>query len=166
MNIVFNCYTCSVSLCYIFWKYQGKHLNSKNKCIWLRLCHFNVILRDSVCAVHVTHALTKDVTQSKDCKSVQETLSTDRNEQWWESSWRQSGVMETVMFSVWTKIPKNTIEVAGKDSFSGEESKPRTARRVPKAQNASYDCSWISALPKSSMKFVQWLPKLLYMKEM
>ena len=39
-----------------------------------------MILKDSVCAVHVTHALTKDITQSKDCKSVQETLSTDRNE--------------------------------------------------------------------------------------
>ena len=45
------------------------------------------------------------------------------------------------MFSVLTKIPKNAIEVAGGESFSGEESKPRAARRVPKARNASYDCS-------------------------
>ena len=49
--------------------------------------------------------------------------------------------MATVIFSVLTKIPKNAIEVAGGDSFSGEESKPGAARRVPKAQNASYDCS-------------------------
>ena len=45
------------------------------------------------------------------------------------------------MFSVLTKIPENAIEVAGGESFSGEESKPRAARRVPKARNASYDCS-------------------------
>ena len=50
--------------------------------------------------------------------------------------------MATVIFSVLTKIPKNAIEVAGGDSFSGEEeSKPGAARRVPKARNASYDCS-------------------------
>ena len=82
MNIVFNCYTCSVSLCYIFLDNIKENIQIRKTSVSDLdcTCHFNVILRDSVCAVHITHALIKDITQSKDCKSVQETLSTDRNE--------------------------------------------------------------------------------------
>ena len=72
-----------------------------------------------------THAVTKDITPSKDHMSAWEALSTGRNEaQWWWSSWRWSGVTEIVMLPELTKTAKTTIEVAG-DSFSGQEPRPR-----------------------------------------
>ena len=56
-----------------------------------------------------------------------------------------------VMSSVLTKTPRKTIAVAGGDALSGEVSRPKSAKREPKAWKAASDFSGISAPPKSSM---------------
>ena len=55
------------------------------------------------------------------------------------------------MSSVLTKTPRKTIAVAGGDALSGEVSRPKSAKREPKAWKVTSDFSGISAPPKSSM---------------
>ena len=55
------------------------------------------------------------------------------------------------MSSVSKRTPRKTIEVAGGLSLSGEDWRPRSDNKVPRASKAAADLEGISAPPKSSM---------------